>query len=338
MNKLYKLLFLTTMVIGTLITTSSYSWLGMWLGLEINLLSIIPLMSSTKNSMKSEAAMKYFITQAIASMILLFSIIIIMTDDIMINTLTLPNQLLIMNSAILMKMGAAPFHFWFPEIIEGLSWMNSLLMMTWQKIAPMVILINSMKTTFLVSIVIIFSMVVSGVMGINQTSIRKILAYSSINHVGWMISSFLVWQSIWLIYISIYTLISFNMIMILKTLNIFHINQLINSLNSNKPLKMIFIMNFLSLGGIPPFIGFLPKWLTINFMISQKMVFMSMIMIVFTLLTIFFYMRVTFTTMVIFTQEKSKKLNINYKINNIMILNILTLSSLAICTLLFNFS
>nr|QTC31948.1 NADH dehydrogenase subunit 2 [Dermestes ater] len=338
MNKLYKLLFLTTMVIGTLITTSSYSWLGMWLGLEINLLSIIPLMSSTKNSMKSEAAMKYFITQAIASMILLFSIIIIMTDDIMINTLTLPNQLLIMNSAILMKMGAAPFHFWFPEIIEGLSWMNSLLMMTWQKIAPMVILINSMKTTFLVSIVIIFSMVVSGVMGINQTSIRKILAYSSINHVGWMISSFLVWQSIWLIYISIYTLISFNMIMILKTLNIFHINQLINSLNSNKPLKMIFIMNFLSLGGIPPFIGFLPKWLTINFMISQKMVFMSMIMIVFTLLTIFFYMRVTFTTMVIFTQEKSKKLNINYKINNILILNILTLSSLAICTLLFNFS
>nr|YP_009700010.1 NADH dehydrogenase subunit 2 [Dermestes coarctatus]QEK77746.1 NADH dehydrogenase subunit 2 [Dermestes coarctatus] len=325
-------------MIGSLITISSYSWLGMWMGLEINLLSFIPLMSSTKNSMQSEAAMKYFIIQSIASMILLFSIIIIMADNIMINSLILPNQLMIMNSAILMKMGAAPFHFWFPEIIEGLSWMNSFILMTWQKVAPMIILINSLKTTFLVTIVIIFSMIVSGIMGINQTSIRKILAYSSINHVGWMISSLLVWQSIWLIYISIYTLISFNMIMILKTLNIFHIKQLINSMNSNKPLKMTFIMNFLSLGGIPPFIGFLPKWLTINFLIEQNMVFLSMIMIIFTLLTIFFYMRITFTTMVIFTQETSKKININFKMKNLLILNLLTLSSLMICTLLFNFS
>nr|WVD57207.1 NADH dehydrogenase subunit 2 [Dermestes vorax] len=338
MNKLYKLLFFTMLIIGSLITISSYSWLGMWMGLEINLLSIIPLMSSTKNSLQSEAAMKYFITQSIASMILLFSIIIIMANDIMINSLMLPNQMLIMNSAILMKMGAAPFHFWFPEIIEGLSWMNSFILMTWQKIAPMVILMNSMKTTFLITIVIIFSMVISGIMGINQTSIRKILAYSSINHVGWMISSLLVWQSIWFIYISIYTLISFNMIMILKTLNIFHLKQLINSMNSNKPLKMIFIMNFLSLGGIPPFIGFLPKWLTINFLISEKMLFLSMIMIIFTLLTIFFYMRITFTTMVIFTQETSKKINFNYKINSIMILNLFTLSSLLLCTILFNFS
>nr|YP_009699997.1 NADH dehydrogenase subunit 2 [Dermestes frischii]QEK77733.1 NADH dehydrogenase subunit 2 [Dermestes frischii] len=325
-------------MIGSLITISSYSWLGMWMGLEINLLSFIPLMSSTKNSMQSEAAMKYFITQSIASMILLFSIIIIMADNIMINSLILPNQLLIMNSAILMKMGAAPFHFWFPEIIEGLTWMNSFILMTWQKVAPMIILIHSMKTTFLITIVIIFSMIISGVMGINQTSIRKILAYSSINHVGWMISSFLVWQSIWLIYISIYSLISFNMIMILKTLNIFHIKQLINVMNSNKPLKITFILNFLSLGGIPPFIGFLPKWLTINFLIEQNMVFLSMIMIIFTLLTIFFYMRITFTTMVIFTQETSKKISINFKIKNMLILNLLTLSSLLICTLLFNFS
>nr|YP_009699984.1 NADH dehydrogenase subunit 2 [Dermestes tessellatocollis]QEK77720.1 NADH dehydrogenase subunit 2 [Dermestes tessellatocollis]QIA46733.1 NADH dehydrogenase subunit 2 [Dermestes maculatus] len=325
-------------MIGSLITISSYSWLGMWMGLEINLLSFIPLMSSTKNSMQSEAAMKYFITQSIASMILLFSMIIIMADNIMINSLMLPNQLMIMNSAILMKMGAAPFHFWFPEIIEGLSWMNSFILMTWQKVAPMVILIQSMKTTFLVTTVIICSMIISGIMGINQTSIRKILAYSSINHVGWMISSFLAWQSIWLIYISIYSLISLNMIMILKTLNIFHIKQLINTMNSNKPLKMTFILNFLSLGGIPPFIGFLPKWLTINFLIEQKMVFISMIMIIFTLLTIFFYMRITFTTMVIYTQETSKKIHINYKIKNILILNMISLSSLLICTLLFNFS
>nr|YP_010395745.1 NADH dehydrogenase subunit 2 [Anthrenus museorum]UQJ73822.1 NADH dehydrogenase subunit 2 [Anthrenus museorum] len=338
MMKFYKILFTTSMIVGTTITMSSNNWLSMWMGLEINLLSIIPLMSSQKNAYESEAALKYFITQALASTIFMFSILMTLSNlNIIQSEVMLKINPLILNSAILMKMGAAPFHFWLPEVIQGLSWMNSFIMLTWQKIAPMTILMNSIKPMTMMFMVIIASMLVSGFMGINQTSLRKIMAYSSINHIGWMMGSMISNQTIWIIYLIIYTMILLVLVMTFNKLNLYQMSSLINAMSQSKQMKLLFLMNFLSLGGLPPFIGFLPKWLTINFMMKEMLTMLTLLMIISTLLTLFFYMRITFSAIIMTTSEMTTKIVKPKNLYLIITLNFLTISSLILSTMILNF-
>nr|UFR82916.1 NADH dehydrogenase subunit 2 [Chalcosoma caucasus caucasus] len=332
----YKILFYTTLMTGTLIAISSYSWMGMWIGLEINLLSMIPLISKINNMMTTEAALKYFITQTLASSILLLSIILMSMNN-MYNMTSTIYFTLIFNSALLTKMGAAPFHFWFPEVMEGLTWTNSLIMLTWQKLAPMILLLYATTSFTYLIFVIITSMMVSGIMGLNQTSLRKILAYSSINHIGWMLSSMMFMETIWFYYYMIYIIITSNIILILKILNIFHLNQLYISMNNNFNLKLFFILNFLSLGGLPPFLGFMPKWLTIQLLTESSMYFIATMMVIMTLMTLYFYMRITFSTILLskmYTYYYSHK-NINN--NLIMMMNFISIISLIFVSFLFNF-
>nr|YP_003331315.1 NADH dehydrogenase subunit 2 [Lucanus mazama]ACM45024.1 NADH dehydrogenase subunit 2 [Lucanus mazama] len=296
MPLLNKMLFSSSLALGTLIAVSSYSWMGMWLGLEINLLSFMPLISSTKNTLSSESSLKYFITQAMASSLLLFSLILLsMNSPYFIELNILLNVFL--NMSLLLKMGAAPLHFWFPEVMEGLSWLNSLILLTWQKIAPMVLLLYSSKTPYLILIVIISCMLVSGIMGQNQTSLRKIMAYSSINHIGWMLAAMMFEEIIWLSYFIIYTIITLNILILFKKMNINTVNQMVVVINNQPNLKLFFSLNFLSLGGLPPFLGFLPKWLTIQVLINKSLFLVSTIMILATLMTLFFYIQVTFSTL-----------------------------------------
>nr|YP_009995298.1 NADH dehydrogenase subunit 2 [Ochthebius minoicus]QNP09701.1 NADH dehydrogenase subunit 2 [Ochthebius minoicus] len=333
MFNLYKLLFVSTTMIGSMISISSYSWFGMWMGLEINLLSIIPLMSNSNNMFNNEATLKYFITQVMASSLLLFSIIL-MSSNILENWEN--NFSMIFNSSLLTKMGVAPFHFWFPEVMEGLNWNNCLLLLTWQKLAPMILLMYNNMILFF-SLIIIMSMMISGIMGINQLSMRKIMAYSSINHMGWMISSMIFMENIWLIYFLIYFLMTLNMIMMFKILNIFYLKQIFIMLNKNKLMKMFFILNFLSLGGLPPFLGFLPKWMTIQLLIENNFFMISMIMVLMTLMTMYFYIRITFTTFMINMNEMNFTFNNNISNWNIMIMNFLITMGLLFSTLIFNF-
>nr|AND96439.1 NADH deshydrogenase subunit 2 [Onthophagus rorarius] len=329
-------MFLFSMIMGTLISISSYSWMGMWLGLEINLLSIIPLMSNTKNQMASEAAMKYFITQTLASMILLFSLIAM---SLYMNYIIFYNSLsIIFMSALFMKMGAAPFHFWFPEIMEGLSWFNSYIMLTWQKIAPMTLIsYSSFNNLNYLSLIVIFSSMISGIMGMNQTNMRKILAYSSINHISWMLTSMLFFETIWIYYFIIYAIISFNIIVILNKLNIFYMSQLFSMINNYPIIKFFFMLNFMSLGGLPPFLGFLPKWLTIQILIKMELFSLSLIIIIMTLITLFFYMRIITLGMIMNTDYNiSMKNNYMQQFNNIYLINFIVLMSLLLITIMFN--
>nr|AND96655.1 NADH deshydrogenase subunit 2 [Eurysternus hamaticollis] len=333
----YKSLFLSTLILGTLISISSYSWMGMWLGLEINLLSIIPLMSSTENPMASEAALKYFITQAMASTMILFSIIML-SLNIMYNIDMNFYFNVLLNTALFTKMGAAPFHFWFPEIIEGLNWNNTFIMLTWQKIAPMILIMYSNLTIFYTSVIIIISSLISGIMGINQTSLRKILAYSSINHIGWMLSSMMLIEMVWVYYFIIYCLINLNIIIIFKKFNLFNLKQLFISLNNKPMIKFFFLMNFMSLGGLPPFMGFFPKWLTIQTLIQFNYYSLTFLMIISTLITLYFYMRIVLSITILSMNELSYySNNFNMKLNKIYLFNFIILFSFILCTILFNF-
>nr|AND96465.1 NADH deshydrogenase subunit 2 [Onthophagus haematopus] len=328
-------MFYFMLMLGTIISISSYSWMGMWLGLEINLLSIVPLIGNSKNPMSSEATMKYFIVQALASTILLMSLILMSMN---MNYLMYYNSLsMIFMSALFMKMGAAPFHFWFPEIMEGLTWFNSYIMLTWQKIAPMILISYSNYNINYIALIVIMSSMISGIMGMNQTNMRKILAYSSINHISWMITAMLFFENIWIYYFIIYSIITLNIIIILNKLNIFSLNQLFSSLNNYPLIKFFFSMNFMSLGGLPPFLGFLPKWLTIQILIKMKLFSLSLIMIILTLITLFFYMRIITLGVILNTNYNLTHKNSYLKqFNIIYMINFIVLMSLLLITICFN--
>nr|ALO70592.1 NADH deshydrogenase subunit 2 [Gyrohypnus fracticornis] len=328
------MLFMFTMILGTMISISSFSWMGMWMGLEINLLSIIPLMNNKMNSFSSEASLKYFITQALASTIFLFSLIMISNNFIADNMSNF--MILSLNSSLLTKMGMAPFHFWFPEVMEGLSWTNCMLILTWQKIAPMILVMYNINFPLFFMFTIIFSMIISGIMGINQTSLRKILAFSSINHIAWMISSMFIFEIIWFYYFIIYLIITLNIILIFKIFNMFYLKQLFMSLNQNINLKIFFIINFLSLGGLPPFLGFFPKWITIQNLIENNLIYLSLTMIILTLITLYFYIRITFSTLMINMNEINFKINQNNSISIIFLVNFISIMGLTYSTLSFN--
>nr|YP_009433953.1 NADH dehydrogenase subunit 2 [Prosopocoilus confucius]ANY60156.1 NADH dehydrogenase subunit 2 [Prosopocoilus confucius] len=333
---LNKMLFGSSLALGTMIAISAYSWMGMWMGLEINLLSFVPLMSMPKNSYSSESALKYFIAQAAASTMLLLSLIILSSKSPFIASKA-DYASTILNTSLLLKMGAAPLHFWFPEVMEGLSWLNASILLTWQKIAPMVLLIYSNKTVLLMVSVIISCMLISGILGQNHLSLRKIMAYSSINHIGWMIAASLFMEIIWLIYFLIYTIINLNIVIMFKKLNIFYMKQLILSISYEPLLKLFFILNFLSLGGLPPFLGFMPKWLTIQILSENQFFSLAVVMIIATLMTLFFYMRVTFSTFVLSSNSLILLPQNCLHKSFIMTANLVTLASLILSTLAFNF-
>nr|YP_010572570.1 NADH dehydrogenase subunit 2 [Paraphlugiolopsis jiangi]UZH35935.1 NADH dehydrogenase subunit 2 [Paraphlugiolopsis jiangi] len=290
-----KILFLSTLIMGTLISISSTSWLGVWMGLEINLLSFIPLMSNTKNIMSTEASLKYFLIQAIASSLLLFSLIMMFLMSNMSIFLNHEVFLLLISSALLLKLGAAPFHFWFPATMEGLSWWNNLILMTWQKIAPLMLLSYLINMNMFFSIIIISSIGIGSLGGLNQTSLRKLMAYSSINHLGWMIAAMTSGENLWELYFLIYLFLSTAIIFMFNTFQSFHINQNFLMMNNDPKIKFCLFTLLLSLGGLPPFLGFLPKWLIIQAMAELNSLLIVTLMVITTLITLFYYIRITFS-------------------------------------------
>nr|YP_010895132.1 NADH dehydrogenase subunit 2 [Ironomyia nigromaculata]WJW73658.1 NADH dehydrogenase subunit 2 [Ironomyia nigromaculata] len=290
-----KILFFIILVSGTLITISSSSWLSAWMGLEINLLAFIPLVNTKNNLMSSEASLKYFLIQALASAVLLVAIIIYMIKFNFMNQFLMLNSYINMTmiSALALKLGVAPFHFWFPMVLEGLSWMNALLLMTWQKIAPfmMMMYLNFSNMFYLL---IIFSTVLGAWSGLNQTSLYKIMAFSSINHLGWMMSAMLLSESNWLLYFLLYSFLSFTIIFFFNIFKLSHINQLFTFPMNHKELKILMFLNFLSLGGLPPFLGFLPKWLVLQGMVFNSQLLVIFIMVMTSLITLFFYLRMCY--------------------------------------------
>nr|AII02559.1 NADH dehydrogenase subunit 2 [Emmelina monodactyla] len=328
-----KFFFLFVLIFSTLVTISSNSWFGCWIGLEINLLSFIPLISNSKNMLTNEASLKYFLIQSIASINFLFFILLKM-----IMLLNFKNEVylaILINSSLLMKMGSFPFHFWFPNIIEGMSWMNCFILMTWQKISPMILLSYYFNKNFLLLCVIMNSLI-GAIGGFNQTSLRKLLAFSSINNLSWMILSILISESLWILYMTVYMFLIFIMCLMFYLLNVLFINQMF-ILNLNYFTKIIISINFLSLGGLPPFLGFLPKWMMINYLVINNLYFLTFLLIMCSLIMLFFYIRILFSSL-LFNYLKLKwfKNFIKNKwFNFINLLSMISIMGLIFSTLIF---
>nr|YP_009236795.1 NADH dehydrogenase subunit 2 [Telchinia polis]AMJ17264.1 NADH dehydrogenase subunit 2 [Telchinia polis] len=322
-NNSNKMFFLFTLFFSTMIAISANSWLGCWIGLEINLLSFIPLMSSPQNLLSSEAALKYFLTQSIASTNFLFSILLSL---LLTKNLLPPSLILILiNSTLLMKMGSVPFHFWFPNIMEGLSWFNSFILMSWQKISPMVLLSYCMNFKYLIYIMIL-NVLVGTIGSFNQASLRKLMAFSSINNVGWMISALMTSETLWSTYFLFYSMFLFVACFMFYISNIFYMNQMFN-LNFDFFVKLTVMLNFLSLGGLPPFLGFLPKWLVINQLILDDLYMITFIFIMTSLIMLFVYIRVIYSAFM-FYYTKLKWFKLFFKNNLIILIYFLSVISL----------
>nr|UQJ73421.1 NADH dehydrogenase subunit 2 [Diamesa sp. 9XL] len=333
----YKLLFFITLMSGTLITISSTSWFGAWMGLEINLLSFIPLMMNTNNLLSSEASLKYFLTQALASSILLFGVIFFFMLSNWSNPSLINYTNLLIASSLLLKSGAAPFHFWFPSVMEGLSWNNSLILMTWQKIAPMIILSYCLNNNFFI-IVIVLSIFIGSLGGLNQTSLRKLMAFSSINHLGWMVAGMMNSENLWMIYFMFYSFLSMAIIFMFNNFKLFNINQMFGLFNSNSIVKFLMFLSLLSLGGLPPFMGFLPKWLIIESLINLNMFFLLTLMVTFTLITLFFYLRICYAAFLLNHNENNWTYSSFYFNKNYLIclmFGFLSISGLVMINLLY---
>nr|UOU85344.1 NADH dehydrogenase subunit 2 [Pollenia vagabunda] len=323
-NNSSKILFFSTLVMGTLISISANSWLSAWMGLEINLLSFIPLMSDNK-LMSTEASLKYFLTQALASSVLLFAVILFMLNSMKSNYNYFMEMIIF--SSLILKSGSAPFHFWFPNVMEGLSWLNSLILMTWQKIAPLM-LISYIIFKPLIIIGIIFSSLIGALGGLNQTSLRKLMSYSSINHLGWMLAAMYSSNLMWMIYFLFYTFMTSSMVFMFNMFKISHINQLFSLFFHSKSMKFILLFNLLSLGGLPPFLGFFPKWIVIQSLSINKQLFLLTFMVLMTLITLYFYLRLCYSAFMLNYYESNWIINSSYNSMNMTIFMIYSFISL----------
>nr|QON98856.1 NADH dehydrogenase subunit 2 [Stenocatantops mistshenkoi] len=335
-NNSTKLLFLSTLMMGTILSISSNSWFGVWMGLEINLLSFIPMLANNKNMMMNESSIKYFIVQAMASTMLLFSILMIqMKNPMMWEKEIIPS--IMISSSLLLKIGAAPFHFWFPEVMGASNWINCLTLMTWQKIAPMLTLSYCIQLSTFIFTITILSIIIGALGGLNQTSLRQLLAYSSISHLGWMISSLIVSENMWEIYFIIYSLMSLILVLIFKQMNLFFMNQIYTAKNMKTEIKFMMFLSLLSLGGLPPFLGFLPKWIIMQSLVENNMAIMVSIMVVLTTITLYYYMRISFSALIMSYTENSWSMSIkNQKPSFILPMTVMisTLGLIATSTLI----
>ena len=138
----FNYIFFIVAIFGTLFSVSSSHWLGIWAGLEINLIGVLPLLVYQKRMSKRESAVKYFVIQALGSILLLFGSLGTYRLSFSWENLNFMTEwsflrLMIIRVGLGLKMGVFPFHFWFPRVIAGLPWLSCLLLAIWQKVAPL---------------------------------------------------------------------------------------------------------------------------------------------------------------------------------------------------------
>nr|YP_009684660.1 NADH dehydrogenase subunit 2 [Gammarus pisinnus]QDS78463.1 NADH dehydrogenase subunit 2 [Gammarus pisinnus] len=309
-------LFFISLLSSLILTISANSWFLAWLGLEINLLSLVPLITK-KNKYSTESALKYFLTQAFASIFIIAAASLNSQSKL---------SLFIICSALLLKCGAAPSHQWLPAVVEGVSWSLFALLSTLQKMAPLILSFFLLKTTMIHTILIFYSStsaLVGAWGGLTQVSLRKILAYSSISHLSWILASLTCGSWTWLMYFFIY---SFVLISLLVLLTQFQMSTLNHITTQNKSyFSLVLAASILSLGGLPPFTGFLPKFMVITQLTLTDQTILLIPLMISTFFSLFFYTRLLVTSLMLSSAKPNSTLTVPNSSNNLLIINLMVL-------------
>nr|QIP52513.1 NADH dehydrogenase subunit 2 [Dobsonia sp. 050810x2F] len=319
MNPMILMMIMLTVILGTMIVMTSSHWLTVWIGFEMNMLAIIPILMKKYSPRSMEASTKYFLTQATASMLLMLAITInlVHSGQWSVTKPLTPMASIIMTLALAMKLGLAPFHFWVPEVAQGIQLSSGLILLTWQKLAPMSILYQISPTINLDLLLMmsILSVAIGGWGGLNQTQLRKIMAYSSIAHMGWMTAIMSYNPTMTLLNLMIYILLTTTTFMMLMLNSSTTTLSLSHTWNKMPLLTTAILTTMLSLGGLPPLSGFIPKWMIIQEMTKNDSIIMPTIMAITALLNLYFYMRLTYSTsLTMFPSTNSMKMK--WQFNN----------------------
>nr|UQT68422.1 NADH dehydrogenase subunit 2 [Tanichthys flavianalis] len=298
MNPYVLMILLSSLGLGTTLTFASSHWLLAWMGLEINTLAIIPLMAQHHHPRAVEATTKYFLTQATAAAMILFASTTNawLTGEWDMNHMLNPLANMMIMTALALKIGLAPMHFWMPEVMQGLDLLTGLILSTWQKLAPLALIIQVSQAIdpLLLTSLGLISTLVGGWGGLNQTQLRKILAYSSIAHMGWMMIILQYAPQLSLLALITYILMTSAAFLTLKSLTSTKINSLTLTWSKNPTLTATTALVLLSLGGLPPLTGFMPKWLILQELTKQDLPLIATVMALAALLSLYFYLRLCY--------------------------------------------
>nr|BBM35071.1 NADH dehydrogenase subunit 2 [Paraliparis sp. NSMT P92399] len=283
--------------LGTTITFASSHWFLAWMGLEMNTLAILPLMAQHHHPRAVEATTKYFLMQAMGAATLLFASITNawLTGQWDIQQMSHPLPLTLITLALALKIGLAPLHSWLPEVLQGLDLTTGLILSTWQKLAPFALIMQIQPTNSTLLIMLgLTSTLVGGWGGLNQTQLRKILGYSSIAHLGWMILIIQFSPSLTLLTLFIYIIMTFSTFLVFKLNNSTNINTLAISSTKIPMLTALTPLILMSLGGLPPLSGFMPKWLILQELTKQDLALIATLTALAALLSLYYYLRLSY--------------------------------------------
>ncbi len=312
-------------VLGMMIMASAYSLLSIYLGLELLSLSLYAMVAMQRNSeTASEAAMKYFILGALASGMLLYGISMIygltghlelgkiaeaVSDD-SINHSYLVFGMIFLIIGTAFKLGAAPFHMWVPDVYQGAPTSVTLFISTAPKLAAfamaMRLLVDGLFPLVadwqsILMVLAVLSMGVGNIIAIAQTNIKRMLAYSTIAHVGFLFLGLIAGTATGfsgsMFYIISYALMSmgaFGMIILLGR-NGFEAEMLndFKGLSERSPwFAFIMLCLMFSMAGVPPFLGFWSKWFVLKELVTSGFVSLAAIAVVFSIIGAYFYLRI----------------------------------------------
>nr|YP_001648402.1 NADH dehydrogenase subunit 2 [Bugula neritina]AAT79559.1 NADH dehydrogenase subunit 2 [Bugula neritina] len=290
MMKLYPawFVFSFTNITGLTMIISSPNWLTMWIGFELSLLGFLPMFIMNKSSIDS--MVKYLLLQSGGSALMLASMII--------NSAIQSENMFLLS--ILLKIGLFPFFQWVPTIMTTLTWFGCFMIATIQKMGPMIMLLKKNNNSFMLLLISsTLSILISGMMGLNQTNLRTLLGYSSISHTAWMATSLVKSSKLMTTYLVYYLLISMMLFFFLNKKNLNKINIYYSNNDPNLPKIIVMLM---ILAGLPPFSMFFLK-LAILTQISCYSLITSML-ILGTALSSYYYLTFIITNLI---KSNSKK-------------------------------
>lgn len=312
-------------VLGMSVMASAYSLLSIYLGLELLSLALYAMVAMYKNSsLASEAAMKYFVLGSLASGLLLYGISLIygVTGSIQADTIAQMLQtrhdmvplvaLVFVLGGLIFKFGGVPFHMWVPDVYQGASTPTTLFIASAPKIAAFVItlriLVQAMPSLHvnwehILIAISILSMSFGNLLAIAQANIKRMLAYSSIAHIGYTLLGVLAGPdspqgySAALFYISTYVLVAagaFAIITIMSRDGV-EFDQLADyrGLNARNPwLAFMMLLLLFSMAGVPPTVGFIAKLGLLEALVAANLVWLAVLALIFALIGAYYYLRV----------------------------------------------
>jgi len=329
----YPILILSS-VLGMMVMISSNDLMVFYMGLELQSLALYVLATFNRDQLKSsEAGLKYFVLSALSSGLLLYGCSLIYGFSGSTNFDTIANQLnsneyvltfgiVFILVGLAFKISAVPFHMWAPDVYEGSPTSVTLFFTMVPKIAALTVFIRFLYVPFLNlidqwQIIIIFlsiaSMLFGAIAAIGQTNIKRLIAYSSIGHIGYTLAGLTtgsnegIQSSI--IYISIYIIMNlalFSCLLMLKRNNQYYEEIWdLSGLSKNHPLLSLSLLIILfSLAGIPPLAGFFAKFYIFKAVLEQSMYFLAIVGLLSTVVAAFYYLRII--KIIYFDAEKEK--------------------------------